>query len=321
MNPPAGTPVPSASAPVIVASRLSKRFGRVRALRDASLTIGQGCTGLLGANGAGKSTLIKVVLGLLTPDGGEARVAGLDPVKQPLALRALVGYMPEHECLPSDWLAQDFVRYMGQLHGLPRRVAIQRANDTLYHVGLGEERFRAIGGFSTGMKQRVKLAQALVHDPAIMLLDEPTNGLDPAGRDEMLDLIARITHQMGIHVLLSSHLLADVERVAGSVVIMANGEIMLQGSLAELMTATAQVIVRTHEPPAALQQALERRGYAVRLDERDLQVAFENPEVFDAIRDAAVETATGIVYLKRRVRTLEDIYLAGQDSPSVPVAS
>ncbi|HXT37406.1 MAG TPA: ABC transporter ATP-binding protein [Chloroflexota bacterium] len=310
-----------APEPVIVASRLSKQFGRVRALRDASLTIGQGCTGLLGANGAGKSTLIKVVLGLLTPDGGEARVAGLDPVKQPLALRALVGYMPEHDCLPSDWLAQDFVRYMGQLHGLPRRAAIQRANDTLYHVGLGEERFRAIGGFSTGMKQRVKLAQALVHDPTIMLLDEPTNGLDPAGRDEMLDLIARITHRMGIHVLLSSHLLADVERVAGSVVIMANGEIMLQGSLADLMTATAQVIVRTHEPPTALQRALERRGYTVRLDERDLRVAFESPEVYDAIRDAAVETATGIVYLKRRVRTLEDIYLAGQDSASVPAAS
>ncbi|HVA88210.1 MAG TPA: ABC transporter ATP-binding protein [Chloroflexota bacterium] len=322
MSLPADASSPAAALePVIMVTRMSKRFGRVRALVDASLTIGPGCTGLLGANGAGKSTLIKLVLGLLAPDAGEARIAGLDPVKQPLALRALVGYMPEHDCLPSDWLAQDFVRYMGELHGLPRRVAIQRANDTLYHVGLGEERFRAIGGFSTGMKQRVKLAQALVHDPTIMLLDEPTNGLDPAGRDEMLDLIARVTNQMGIHVLLSSHLLADVERVAGSVVIMAGGQVMVQGSLAELMTATPQVIVRTHEPPAALQRALERRGLTVRLDELDLQVAFETPDVFDAIRDAAVETGTGLTYLKRRVRTLEDIYLAGQDPTPVSAAS
>jgi ABC-2 type transport system ATP-binding protein len=299
--------------PVIVVTGMTKRYGKVQALRDASLTIGNGCTGLLGANGAGKSTLIKLVLGLLVPDAGQARIAGLDPVKDPLALRALVGYMPEHDCLPSDWLAQDFVRYMGELHGLPTRAAIQRANDTLYHVGLGEERFRAIGGFSTGMKQRVKLAQALVHDPTVMLLDEPTNGLDPSGRDEMLELIARITHQMDIHVVLSSHLLADVERVADGVVIMANGQVMVQGSLAGLMTATPQVIVRTFEPPAALQAALIGRGYAVQLEGEDLQVAFETPEVLDAVRDAAVETGTGITYLKQRVRTLEDIYLAGHD--------
>ncbi|MGH2344574.1 MAG: ABC transporter ATP-binding protein [Chloroflexota bacterium] len=313
MSIPARAGAESAQEPVIVVAGMTKRFGKVEALRGASLTIGAGCTGLLGANGAGKSTLIKLVLGLLVPDSGEARIAGLDPVRQPLALRALVGYMPEHDCLPSDWPAQDFVRYMGELHGLPTRAAIQRANDTLYHVGLGEERFRAIGGFSTGMKQRVKLAQALVHDPTIILLDEPTNGLDPEGRDEMLDLIARISHQMGIHVVLSSHLLADVERVADGVVIMASGQVMVQGSLATLMTATPQVIVRTYEPFAALQAALERRGHVVEIDGEDLRVAFETPEVLDAVRDAAAETGTAITYLKQRVRTLEDVYLAGHD--------
>jgi ABC-2 type transport system ATP-binding protein len=321
MSVPSRAGTESAQETVISVSGMTKRFGKVEALRDASLTIGAGCTGLLGANGAGKTTLIKLVLGLLVPDSGEARIAGLDPIKQPLALRALVGYMPEHDCLPSGSLAQDFVRYMGELHGLPTRAAIQRANDTLYHVGLGEERFRAIGGFSTGMKQRVKLAQALVHDPTIMLLDEPTNGLDPAGRDEMLDLIARITHQMGIHVVLSSHLLTDVERVADGVVILAGGQVMVQGSLSTLMTATPQVIVRTYEPIAALQAALERRGHVVEVDGEDLRVAFETPDVLDAVRDAAVETGTAVTYLKQRVRTLEDIYLAGDEPMSTQAAS
>src|SRR5215469_5830516 len=224
---------------------LSKHFGKIVALDRATFSIATGCTGLLGPNGAGKSTLIKLLLGLLKPDQGEAMIAGCDVRSQPLELRKLVGYMPEHDCLPTDWQAQDFVRYMGELHGLPSRVAIQRASDTLYHVGLGEERYRAIGGFSTGMKQRVKLAQALVHDPRVMLLDEPTNGLDPAGRDEMIALIGRIAHEMGIQVILSSHLLTDVERVADSVIMLNNGHIMAQGTLRELMTATPAVSVRT----------------------------------------------------------------------------
>src|SRR5579859_1444745 len=186
---------------VVQTRDLSKRFGRVQALDGVSLEVGGGCTGLLGPNGAGKSTLIRLLLGLLTPDRGTGRLAGLDARQDPLALRRIVGYMPEHPCLPEDWLAQDFVRYMAEIHGLPKRAAVQRASDALYHVGLGEERYRAIGGFSTGMKQRVKLAQALVHDPQVMLLDEPTNGLDPAGRDEMLQLVRRISHEMGIDVL------------------------------------------------------------------------------------------------------------------------
>jgi|SRR5579871_134840 ABC-2 type transport system ATP-binding protein len=306
--------------PVVRTENLSKRYGNVLALDHVSLSVSAGCTGLLGPNGAGKSTMIKLLLGLLTPDEGRATVAGCDVYTQALALRAFVGYMPEHDCLPTDWLAQDFVRYMGELHGLPARVAIQRASDTLYHVGLGEERYRAIGGFSTGMKQRVKLAQALVHDPRVMLLDEPTNGLDPAGRDEMIALIGRIAHEMGIHVILSSHLLTDVERVADSVIMLNQGRVIAQGPLAELTTATGAVSVRTRGQGAALAQALQARGYSVESDRNgyEFQVGYRSDEVYDAIRDAAVETNIPIMYLKRRSLSLEDIYLAGESGEPGP---
>ncbi len=308
---------------VVRTADLSKRFGRVQALDGASLAVPPGCTGLLGPNGAGKSTLIKLLLGLLKPDRGEAHVGGYDAARQQLALRAVVGYMPEHDCLPTDWLAQDFVRYTAELHGLPARVAIGRASDTLFHVGLGEERYRAIGGFSTGMKQRVKLAQALVHDPRVMLLDEPTNGLDPAGRDEMLALIGRIAHEMGINVILSSHLLIDIERVADNVVILSGGHVVAQGALHELMTATPAVAVRTQDAAAPLAAALCSRGYTVDVEGteglagRELRVAYDSDTVYDAIRDAAVETDTALVHLKRRVLSLEDIYLAEEgDTPA-----
>jgi ABC-2 type transport system ATP-binding protein len=304
---------------VVRTKDLSKHYRKIVALDRASFTVSPGCTGLLGPNGAGKSTVIKLLLGLLKPDQGEAMIAGYDVRSQPMQLRQLVGYMPEHDCLPTDWLAQDFIRYIGELHGLPTRTAIQRASDTLYHVGLGEERYRAIGGFSTGMKQRVKLAQALVHDPHVVLLDEPTNGLDPAGRDEMLALIGRIAHEMGINVILSSHLLIDIERVADSVIILNNGRVIAQGTLRDLMQVTPAVTVRTRDDAAPLAEALRLRGYGVEADGGALQVQYSSEAVYDAIRDAAVETSAAIVHLKRRVLSLEDIYLAGQENTPGPV--
>jgi ABC-2 type transport system ATP-binding protein len=306
---------------VVQTRDLCKRFGQIQALSHASVGIGTGCTGLLGPNGAGKSTFIRLLLGLLQPDSGEAVVAGLSASDDPLALRAMIGYMPEHDCLPKDAKAQDFVRYMGELHGLPRRIAVQRANDTLYHVGLGEERFRPIGGFSTGMKQRVKLAQALVHDPKVLLLDEPTNGLDPAGRNEMLEIIQRIAHQMGIHVLLSSHLLADIERVADSVVIINAGRVVVQGTLSDLMTASSIVSVRTQASPVALARAVQARGIEVEIGATELQITYDSPAVYDAIRDAAVETGSSLTYLKRRVRSLEDVYLMGSATPAATAST
>jgi len=303
---------PTTDQPVVQTRDLSKRYGRVQALDRVTLSVPPGCTGLLGPNGAGKSTLIKLLLGLLRPNGGEARLVGYDATHQPLALRAIVGYMPEHDCLPGDWVAQDFVQYMGELHGLPKRVAIERASDMLYLVRLGEERYRAIRGFSTGMKQRVKLAQALVHDPRIMLLDEPTNGLDPAGRDEMLALIRRITDEMGIDVVVSSHLLADIQQVAAYVVILSNGHVVVQGDLRSLEMAKPSVTVRTHADAAALAGALRSRGYQVQEDGHELQVEYSSSDIYDAIRDAAVETHSALVHLKRRVLSLEDIYLDSQ---------
>jgi ABC-2 type transport system ATP-binding protein len=299
--------------PVLDTTDLSKTFGTVRALDGVSITVAPGCTGLLGPNGAGKTTLIRLVLGLLTPDRGSARVEGIETAREPLAVRSIVGYMPEHDCLPGDWVAQDFVRQMAELHGLPRKAAVQRASDTLYHVGLGEERYRLIGGFSTGMKQRVKLAQALVHDPQLIFLDEPTNGLDPAGRDEMLALAGRISHEMGINVILSSHLLADIEKIADGVVILNQGRVVLQGALHDLISATPTIVVRAHRDPAALADALRRRGQSVQIDGTDVRVEHRSDDTYDLIRDAAVEADTGIVYLKQRVRSLEDVYLASQE--------
>ncbi len=192
---------------MIVTEGLTKRYPRVVALDGLYLTIGDGVTGLVGANGAGKSTFIKILLGLLPATSGRAHVLGYDVASQGAEIRALVGYMPEHDCLPADVSASDFVVHMAQMSGLPHTAARERAADVLRHVGLAEERYRVMGGYSTGMKQRAKLAQALVHDPRLVLLDEPTNGLDPAGREDMLELVRKIGHDFGISVLVTSHLL------------------------------------------------------------------------------------------------------------------
>ncbi|HEX3200320.1 MAG TPA: ABC transporter ATP-binding protein, partial [Actinomycetes bacterium] len=217
---------------------LSKRFGTVQALDRVDVAIEPGCTGLVGSNGAGKSTLIKLLLGLLVPDQGRAAVLGYDITTEPLAVRSRAGYLPEGACLPGDVTAADFVAFMAQLGGLPPRPARERAAEVCYQVGLDEERYRAVGGFSTGMQQRVKLAVALVHDPAFLLLDEPTDGMDPQGREDMLDLIARIRGELGIDVLVSTHLLGDVERVCDRVVMVHGGHVLAQGSIIEIAGTT-----------------------------------------------------------------------------------
>src|SRR6478735_7381685 len=199
--------------PLISLTALTRRYGAVVALDGLTLDLEPGIIGLVGVNGAGKSTLIKILLGLLEPTSGQARVMELDVRTQGPDIGRVVGYMPEHDCLPPDLTATDLVSHLGQMSGLPRAAARERTAEVLRHVGLYEERYRAIGTYSTGMKQRVKLAQALVHDPRLLLLAEPTNGLDPAGRDEMLELIRRTGTEFGIAVIVASHLLGEIERV------------------------------------------------------------------------------------------------------------
>ena len=235
---------------VIATESLSKRFPRVTALDRLSLDIGPGVTGLVGANGAGKSTLIKILLGLSPATEGRAAVLGLDVATQGAAIRERVGYMPEHDCLPPDVSATEFVVHMARMSGLPPTAARERTADTLRHVGLYEERYRPIGGYSTGMKQRVKLAQALVHDPKLVLLDEPTNGLDPVGRDEMLGLIRRVHTDFGISVLVTSHLLGELERTCDHVVVIDGGKLLRSSSTSDFTQTTATLAVEVTDTDA-----------------------------------------------------------------------
>src|SRR3954462_7252867 len=234
-------PAPALS---IETAGLVKRYGSVAALDNVDLTVPRAAVGLLGPNGAGKSTLLKILLGLSRPNGGKARVLGRDAVVDGRELRMRVGYMPETDTLPDNATAADFVSHMAEMSGLPRRAARQRAADVLYQVGLDEERYRLIKGFSTGMKQRVKLAQAIVHDPDLVFLDEPTNGMDPQGRDEMLDLIARIHNSLGIAVVISSHILEDIERVCDYVVILSQGRMILDEPMSAIGSGATELRIR-----------------------------------------------------------------------------
>src|ERR687897_2094669 len=240
---------------------LTKRYpGGVTALDALSVESDEGVIGLVGANGAGKSTLIKILLGLSPATEGRAAVLGLDVATEGGAIRERVGYMPEHDCLPPDVSATEFVAHMARVSGLPRGAARERTADVLRHVGLYEERYRPIGGYSTGMKQRVKLAQALVHDPRLLFLDEPTNGLDPAGRDEMLALIERIGGEFGIAVVVASHLLGEIERVAGWLVAIDAGRLLRTAAIATFTERTGQLVVETEDAAEALAERLAARG-------------------------------------------------------------
>jgi ABC-2 type transport system ATP-binding protein len=226
---------------VVDLQRVSVRYGRQWALRDVNATFPRGAVGLLGPNGAGKSTMIKTLLGLLPPTTGEMRVLGMDVRRSPLQIRARIGYMPENDAHIPRMNAVAFVAYCGELAGLPPADAMQRAHEVLYYVGLGEARYRNIEQYSTGMKQRIKLAQALVHDPSLLFLDEPTNGMDPKGRDEMLELIRDIAHNKQINLILSSHLLPDVEYTCDHVVVLDKGGVATQGPINALKGPAGRV--------------------------------------------------------------------------------
>jgi len=293
--------------------RLTKRFPSVTALDDLTLDIGTGVTGLVGSNGAGKSTLIKILLGLQPATSGSARVLDLDVVTHGPQIRGLVGYMPEHDCLPPDVTATEHVVHMARMSGLSPTSARERAADTLRHVGLYEERYRPIGGYSTGMKQRVKLAQALAHDPQLVFLDEPTNGLDPVGRDDMLDLIRRIGGDFGISVLVTSHLLGELERVSGHVVVLDGGSLLRSQATKEFTRATQVLSVEVTDPPGLrgdemLGAALTADGVRVRHDGRLLHVSIADEKTYDLIRDRVAGLGLGLVRLQQQRHHMADIF-------------
>ena len=287
---------------------LTKHYGSVAAMTALSITVAPGMVGLVGANGAGKSTLLKMLLGLLPPTSGSAKVLGLDIRTQGPGIRQVVGYMPEHDCLPPDVTATEFVVHMARMSGLPAAVARERTADTLRHVGLYEERYRAMGGYSTGMKQRVKLAQALVHDPKLVLLDEPTNGLDPAGRDSMLDLIGRIGTEFGISVLVTSHLLGELERVCDSIIVIEGGKLSRHSSTADATGATSIVVVELDADPAPLAALLERGGIATRVSGQQLSLEITDDSAYDLVRDGAADLGLGLVRLQRQRHHLAEMF-------------
>ncbi|PZG56268.1 ABC transporter [Spongiactinospora gelatinilytica] len=293
---------------ILATEGLTKRFPRVTALDTLSVTVTPGVTGLVGANGAGKSTLIKILLGLLEPTAGTAQVLGLDVATKGAEIRRSVGYMPEHDCLPPDLSATEFVVHMAQMSGLPRTAARERAADTLRHVGLYEERYRPVGGYSTGMKQRVKLAQALVHDPRVVFLDEPTNGLDPQGRDDMLRLIRRIGAEFGISVLVTSHLLGELERVCDHLIVIDGGKLLRSSAIGEFTGVTQTVTVEVEEDSRPLAARLGELGETVSAAGRLLMVKVRGPETYDAVRDAVCDLDMSLIRLEQGRRRIEDVF-------------
>lgn len=339
---PAGWSTVPAMTSVIHAQAVSKWWGQIPALSDVTVTVDEGVTGLLGANGAGKTTLLGLVLGLHAPDGGRLEVLGHDPATAGPAVRRRLGYSPEHDALPGEARAQDLVRHVAELHGLPPRFALSRASETLDLTGLGEERLREIGSMSVGQRQRVKIAQAIAHDPDLVLLDEPTNGLDPLQRGEMLTTIRRIGHDLGITVVVSSHLIHEVEQICDAVVVLDAGRVTAAGSVAGMIQSGGQVLVEVDGGLAPLRAALTRSGLEVtgadvdgRGDGGDrpgrmgpggtserppggagrLLVTVEDEEELDLIRDAVAELGLGLRRLTPRRTGLAERFFPAPPPP------
>lgn len=297
---------------------LTKRYGPITALDGLTLDIEPGIVGLVGSNGAGKSTLIKVLLGLLEPTSGSATVFDLDVRTHGTEIRQFVGYMPEHDALPPDSSATDLVAHLAEMSGLPAVAARERTAEVLRHVGLYEERYRAIGGYSTGMRQRVKLAQALVHDPRLLLLDEPTNGLDPAGRDEMLDLVRRTGAEFGMTVLVASHLLGEIERVCDFLVAIEAGKLLRAAPLRTFTERTGVLAVEVEDRAEDLAAALVARGLEARAaSSRSVLVALNDDKPFDIVRDLVAELGLPLIRLEQRRHSLEDLF---RDDPTETAA-
>ena len=308
------------SEPLVEIHGVTKRYGAIVALDDVSASLTERAVGLLGANGAGKSTLMRVMLGLVKPDAGRIRILGIDASEATWEIRRRLGYMPEHSCLPLGMTARDLVVHMGELRGLPRRVAVLRASEVLFQVGLEEERSRLIRTFSVGMKQRTNLAQAIVHSPGLVILDEPTNGLDPAGREEMLTLVRRLSKDLGIAVVISSHVLEDVARTCDSVIVLREGRVAATRQIDHAAQATkGDVQVRIVGDAAEFARAAARIGLTVDgngaatgdgdAGEFGAWLLVRGPDaahVLAGVRDAACTAGVGLHELRPAGPTLEE---------------
>ena len=295
---------------VVSLDRVSVRYGTQWALRDVTAQFPTGAVGLLGPNGAGKSTMIKALLGFVHPTQGQMKVLDLDVRHSPLTIRGRIGYMPENDAHIPGMNAISFVAYCGQLAGLPAADSMQRAHEVLYYVGLGEARYRNIDTYSTGMKQRIKLAQALVHDPDLLFLDEPTNGMDPKGRDEMLELVRDIAHNKGMNLILSSHLLPDVEYTCDHVVVMDKGQVATSGPIDALKGHGGRVFeVRVKGEREPFIEALRVAGLECHASEEDLMRVFV-PDERGApfLFRIAAEQRVQVRHLRASVPTLEDVF-------------
>jgi ABC-2 type transport system ATP-binding protein len=298
--------------PVVTLESVTASYGANVALRDVTTAFAAGAVGLLGPNGAGKSTLLKALLGFIVPDLGRMRVLGLDVAVSPLEIRARIGYMPESDAHIPGMNAVSFVAYCGELSGLPRSDAMQRAHEVLFYVGLGEARYRNLETYSTGMKQRIKLAQALVHDPDLLFLDEPTNGMDPKGRDEMLELILDLAHNKGVNLILSSHLLPDVEYTCDHVVVIDRGRIAAAGPIAALKQSRGRVYelrVKTPDTLEAFVGRLQAAGLECHeTDEDVMRVFVPGDGGARALFALAAAERVQVRHLRPSVATLEDVF-------------
>lgn len=299
------------STSMISLRELKKSFGRVEALRGITLEVPHGTVGLLGPNGAGKSTLLRMLLGLVRPTSGSACVLDIDSFVDPLAVRARVGYMPEDDCHIPGLSAVQYVAYMAQLSGFSPDDAIQRAHESLDYVGMVEERYRGVETYSTGMRQRIKLAQAIVHDPELLLLDEPSNGMDPAGRSDMIELIRDISSLGDISILISSHLLPDVEEVCDYIVVLGMGTVRLEGKLSELSVTEGNTFeLRLRGETGPFLDGVRELGGEIKPTGGELLRASMPPDVSTKrLLELARETRVQIRHLRRATNTLEEVFM------------
>jgi ABC-2 type transport system ATP-binding protein len=313
--PPTALPAADPDAPVVELDAVTVIYGKNQALKNVTARFARGAVGLLGPNGAGKSTMLKALLGFVKPDQGRMSVLGLDVATRPLEIRSRIGYMPESDAHIPGMNAVSFVAYCGELAGLPAVDAMQRAHEVLYYVGLGEARYRNVETYSTGMKQRIKLAQAMVHDPDLLFLDEPTNGMDPKGRDEMLELVRDLGHNKNVSLILSSHLLPDVEYTCDHVIVMDKGQVAAQGPIEELKGPAGRVFeLRVKGNLTAFIEILRGAGMECHGTDQDVMRVFVPHRRDGTVRDQraifelAAQHGVQVRHLRPSVPTLEDVF-------------